>query len=798
MRGLVLLLLIMCGSIYTALAQWEKVFHDEDAYLRGIHFLNQDTGFVAGSINFGQGYSGVILKTVNGGQSWDTTYTGEPSFVPRDIDFVSPDTGYAGGQDGALWRTFDGGESWEYFSHLPFLHDIYEICFLNSQNGFVERLQTSNGGFIWDPFDFGWINQFAKMNDTDLYCAWEDGVIATTDLGSTWDTLLYNEDYNFNSIDVVNESIIYACNNNQHIYKTIDCGNNWNLVSTSPMFEINNIQFLSEEIGYASCNYNASALARMIKTTDEGQFWSPILFPDAKIQGFQFLNESIGYVLSPISIYKTTNGGGEIQEPQLIDANWVSTIHSNANLKLYGSDADNNGNLYFCGSFSDTLYYKDTLLTIPPNYAENGLYLGRVSKNGKIHYMKYLEPEEYSPVPLKVNPANNHCVLYKVSGTNDPTLEAFNEVGESIYTKTINGGSLGSSFCIGHNGNMMVVGTFTGSLEYENVMLETEWTSIYMLKTDPTGALIDFEILGKGGMLNSKLIIDQDSNIYIAAKFFGPLIFGNDTIIQLEELKSLVLKFDSFFDYEWSYDPIFIESSVEFSEIITDSINCPVIAGNNIKEGFLIKLNPDGEELYAYLFDWKSQITSTSIAPYNHVIVTGDFQGILKIGNDSIASYGNQDQFFLEIDSDGNLVNLNQTWNSHDAGHIISFFNSYFLTGTYKHELQLNNQFIQTGFSKNIFILNSGEIPNSIQTQAQTELFSIFPNPTNRYLNIMILDDKTKLKHATIFNIDGKIVHSISFRNVRQTVDLQHIKPGMYFIKLETKNKLSVNKFILK
>jgi len=87
--------------------------------LRAFDFLDDTLGYaVGGSIVMGYpNYNYYILKTVNGGESWDRIEHGFEG-VPYDFAFANHDTGIV-----PLWefdypilRTFDGGETWEFIN----------------------------------------------------------------------------------------------------------------------------------------------------------------------------------------------------------------------------------------------------------------------------------------------------------------------------------------------------------------------------------------------------------------------------------------------------------------------------------------------------------------------------------------------------------------------------------------------------------------------------------------------------------------------------------------------------------
>lgn len=73
--------------------------------------------------------------------------------------------------------------------------------------------------------------------------------------------------------------------------------------------------------------------------------------------------------------------------------------------------------------------------------------------------------------------------------------------------------------------------------------------------------------------------------------------------------------------------------------------------------------------------------------------------------------------------------------------------------------------------------------------------FNVYPNPTNGVLNLNVNKIGLEPKEITIVNLTGKIVYQSNFKN---SISLNQIKPGLYFIQIQTnlgnyKKKLIIN-----
>ncbi len=76
---------------------------------RTIDFPGAQTGFT-GRLN-----NGVVYKTIDGGGSWNSVFSTSANITT--ICFVNIDTGYVGAYFGSIYnmilRTFDGGQTWD-------------------------------------------------------------------------------------------------------------------------------------------------------------------------------------------------------------------------------------------------------------------------------------------------------------------------------------------------------------------------------------------------------------------------------------------------------------------------------------------------------------------------------------------------------------------------------------------------------------------------------------------------------------------------------------------------------------
>ena len=139
----------------------------------------------------------VIRKSTDAGTTWRTVANEASRTAPglgvcmRDIQFPSRDTGFAAGEHAMLLRSVDGGESWEYLDTWTRI-DFYGLHFFSGAEGFVygeayRMPHTVNGGVTWDTLGHNWGFIFdSYFVSADLGFACNKGIERTTDRGRTW------------------------------------------------------------------------------------------------------------------------------------------------------------------------------------------------------------------------------------------------------------------------------------------------------------------------------------------------------------------------------------------------------------------------------------------------------------------------------------------------------------------------------------------------------------------------------------------------------------------------------------
>jgi photosystem II stability/assembly factor-like uncharacterized protein len=238
---------------------------------KGCHFHSPDLGWVAGW--------GMILFTVNGGANWIQQLT-VPNMQFSAVDFVDRYRGWAVGEGGMIYHTDNGGFEWMAQSSglNTFIHDV---DFLDSLNGWVVgemgwALYTTDGGATWNDKYLVTSDYLRKVTFVDSLHGWilayGGDVFYTSDRGLNW--VCYPTDiYALRGIGFADTSTGWACGPSG-IIKTTDGGQNWfyQFESVGPR-ELCNVVATIEGAGYPGRQFLMTA--HYDATSQNPYIWTP-------------------------------------------------------------------------------------------------------------------------------------------------------------------------------------------------------------------------------------------------------------------------------------------------------------------------------------------------------------------------------------------------------------------------------------------------------------------------------------------------------------------------------------------
>jgi photosystem II stability/assembly factor-like uncharacterized protein len=248
------ILYIMCLSITlvtTAQSTWQEIATPTNKNLNSIDFPTPLVGYIGGE-------DSLLLKTTDGGLTWDkvnfsgiTFFSGGYDFM--ELDFVTAEIGFAtiGPYTGA-YKTTDGGLTWTQLGTSGSLCYNHGLYFLDQTYGFV----GGAGCFQGENMD-----KFVSGTASPV-------TINTPALGND---MIVDIDFNLNSF----ASYGLAVSTGGRVLRTIDSGDTWDTIPTSlgNGVPLTSVTIVNDTLAYAGFDNGGSVLGLLI-STDSGMTWT--------------------------------------------------------------------------------------------------------------------------------------------------------------------------------------------------------------------------------------------------------------------------------------------------------------------------------------------------------------------------------------------------------------------------------------------------------------------------------------------------------------------------------------------
>jgi photosystem II stability/assembly factor-like uncharacterized protein len=306
-------ILVYLASISTVVnAQWHQVFSSNNS-LYGIDFISPSTGWVVGDL-------GVILKTTDEGQNWNSQIIGALTLLVA-VDFIDSTNGWIVGEFGTILKTTDAGINWvqQTSSTSEMLRDVNfidtSLGWVIGSNGTI--LKTSNGGDDWISqsslvsYDFMALS-FWDKNHGIVVGNWNNGsniegvIYRTTNSGNSWITETIGVPSNLTDVTYSDSNNAYVVGD-RILKHTSNSGLSWNNQIYNSDHTLLGISFVDSITGWV-----VGANSLIINTLNGGNEWRlqnnniPVQF----LGNVKLLNKMNGYAISYYGeIYKTSNGG---------------------------------------------------------------------------------------------------------------------------------------------------------------------------------------------------------------------------------------------------------------------------------------------------------------------------------------------------------------------------------------------------------------------------------------------------------------------------------------------------------
>lgn len=235
---------------------------------------NPDTAYAAGSRFTTETAPGIVVKTVDKGETWTAVYEGDNI---QAMAFATPMKGFAGGYAPFLMKTTDGGETWEDFDIGSEVYGFLFIKFYNESTGIIFYL-------------------------TEEY---ELEIRTTADGGETWTLSENTPMHPLVGMNYADETTLYAVGFNGTVYKSEDGGNFWALIRQAGMDINMGVAFKDANTGVFSGENGDLYL-----TEDGGTTWTNVLNTGYHFfDGLLYKDDKIIAAGTDEDIYLSNNNG---------------------------------------------------------------------------------------------------------------------------------------------------------------------------------------------------------------------------------------------------------------------------------------------------------------------------------------------------------------------------------------------------------------------------------------------------------------------------------------------------------
>lgn len=457
---------------------------------------------------------------------------------------------------------------------------------------------------------------------------------------------------------------------------------------------------------------------------------------------------------------------------------------------------DNANNLYITGCFFKKVDFNPDTGTFIVNGRSDDSFLLKLDSDGAFQWVKTWGGEQYilnSDADMGVSLAVNDSLVYVTgffssttdfdpgSGTavlspneSDTYVCKFDAEGNFRWVRSWgNNGSNTYPNCIGiqSNGNVIVAGSFSGSVDFDNSEgtailtsgFNISWPNAFLIKLDPNGGLMDAGALisNRFSFINS-FVIDTENSIYCSGTYAGETDFDPDadSLIVVGDLSTLstqsrsyLCKFNSDCSLYWVntdstdfFNFTYLDLDLKNNTILLSGFSNPNSVSSPDEKMTFAQYSPSGENTRRIVLNEtgvRSKAISSSIIDENTIYTVGFFVGSIDF----------------------------------DSGPDID-------------TLQSEGTIRRTCIAK--LNLDQGEI-TSIQNQGGKNQVHIYPNPSSGFL---ILHHPIAANKIYISDQMGKLVLAVQPDQGFET-RFYLPDPGVYFATIVYENHIVTQKFLV-
>ncbi len=266
-------------------------------------FLNDTLGYACGG---DRRASGFIIKTTDGGQSWESQTIFYPDKKVYEVYFLDENVGFAGSEDNFIYKTNDGGANWSLEWLIPMsFHEVHrpiarQFLFLDNNNGYFVGGEDYQVGTIYKTTDQGTTWEFDTLiheirgisfNGPDKGVLSGYGYIATLGSNGVEHSQIDHPDGFFTAIHMFSNTEMITIDQNGGIYRTTDGGKKWKKILRKNRF-IGKRYFFSDMAFNGNTGVISGNDGLLLISKDRGVTWTQVSnTPQTKLNRISFYGQ---------------------------------------------------------------------------------------------------------------------------------------------------------------------------------------------------------------------------------------------------------------------------------------------------------------------------------------------------------------------------------------------------------------------------------------------------------------------------------------------------------------------------
>ncbi|HTN47434.1 MAG TPA: T9SS type A sorting domain-containing protein [Flavipsychrobacter sp.] len=396
------------------------------------------------------------------------------------------------------------------------------------------------------------------------------------------------------------------------------------------------------------------------------------------------------------------------------------------------------------------------------------------------------------------------------------------------------------------SGNYYATGAFIGKVDFDPgtpaYNLTSKANEGYILKLDANGDFLWAKQLLTDSAIQEvtplSIALDAANNMYIAGTFKGTVDFDPDSSAEYKMNAGIahgfLLKLDANGGFVWAKkigaegDPFYDSHSCRY--VSTDASGNSYITGsfcNTVAFGpmnltsagfsdiFVAKVDAAGNFLWAKqigsFYDTEEGQRIVQDATGN-VYVTGFYRGTVNFntsgGIAQLTTNGSIDAFVLKLDPNGNFIwakGLGGTGLGECVYHLSVTGNTVYTAGRFIGNLNcdpngsyyMNSTYSGTGSDHyDGFLIKWNQGTTGVE-ELQALMANIFPNPATDQIHIELSSEPVSNMTVTVMDVQGKKIQQVTASKPFIQLSVKNLQRGVYFVKIQAKDRSTTKKLII-